>query len=64
LENLNDIKDINRALEKIKENIKLVAKEILGLYEWQQHKPCFGEKCSCFLDQSKQAKMQLLQHPN
>jgi hypothetical protein len=64
LENLNDIKDINRAWENIKENIKLPAKEILGLYEWQQHKPRFGKKCSCFFDKRKQAKMQLLQHPN
>jgi hypothetical protein len=45
LENLNDMKDIIRAWENIKENIKLVAKEILGLYEWQQHNPCFGKKC-------------------
>jgi len=35
LENLNDIKDINGAWENIKENIKLAAKEILGVYEWQ-----------------------------
>jgi hypothetical protein len=56
LENLNDIKDINGAWENIK--------EILGLYEWQQYKPRFGKKCSCFLDQRKQAKMQLLQHQN
>jgi hypothetical protein len=55
---------INRAWENIKENIKLATKEILGLYEWQQHKPCSGKKCSCFLDQRKQAKTQLLQHPN
>ena len=64
LENLSDIKDINRAWENIKENIILAAKEILGLYEWQQHKTCFGKKCSCILDQRKQAKMQLLQRPN
>ena len=33
LENLNDSKDINRVWENIKENIKISAKEILGLYE-------------------------------
>jgi len=33
LENLNDRKDINRALENIKENIKTSAKERPGLDE-------------------------------
>jgi len=33
LENLSDSKDINRVWENIKENIKISAKEILGLYE-------------------------------
>ena len=33
LENLSDSEDINRAWEKIKENIKTSAKESLGLYE-------------------------------
>jgi len=37
LENLNDSKDINRAWENIKENIKTTAKESVGLYELQQH---------------------------
>jgi hypothetical protein len=33
LENLSNSEDINRAWENIKENIKISAKEILGLYE-------------------------------
>jgi hypothetical protein len=43
---------------------KISAKESLGLYERKQHKPCFDEECSKFLDQRKQAKMQWLQYPN
>jgi len=57
LENLSDDKDINRAWENIKENIKTSAKESLGLHELKQHKPWFDE-CFGFLDQRKQAKMQ------
>jgi methionyl-tRNA synthetase len=64
LENLNISEDINRAWENIKENIKISAKESLGLYERKQHKPWFDEECSTFLDQRKQAKMQCLQNPN
>jgi len=33
LENLSDSKDINRAWENIKENIKISANESLGLYQ-------------------------------
>ena len=32
LEDLNDSEDINRAWENIKENIKISAKETVGLY--------------------------------
>jgi hypothetical protein len=39
LENLKDSKDINRAWENIKDNIKTSAQERLGLYELKQHKP-------------------------
>jgi biotin synthase-like enzyme len=35
---LKDSKDINRAWENIKDNIKTSAKESLGLYELKQHK--------------------------
>jgi hypothetical protein len=56
LENLIDSEDINRAWENIKENIKISAKETLGLYELKQHKPWFDEECLCILDQRKQQK--------
>ena len=64
LENLSNSEDINRDLENIKENIKTVAKKRRGLCELKQHKPCFDEECSSFIDQRKQAKMQWLQYPN
>jgi len=43
--------------------MKASAKQSLGLYELKQHKPSF-EKCFCFLDQRKHAKMQWLQDLN
>jgi len=61
LENLSDSKDINRAWENIKENIKPSAKENLGLYKMKQHKQWFGEECLGFLDHRKQAHMQWVQ---
>ena len=39
LGNLSDDKNINRASENIKENIKTAAKESLHLHELKQHKP-------------------------
>jgi len=39
LENLHDSKDINRAWENIKQNIKTSAKQGPGLYELKQYKP-------------------------
>ena len=44
LENLGDSEDINRTWKNIKENIKISAKESLGLYELKQHKPWFDVK--------------------
>jgi hypothetical protein len=46
LENLNDSEDVNRYWENIRENIKISAKETLGLYGQKQHKPWFDEECS------------------
>ena len=46
------------------ENIKISAKESLGVHEWKQHKPWFDEECLGFLDQRKQAKMQWVQDPS
>jgi hypothetical protein len=65
LDNLNDSKDINRAWENIKENIKISATKSLGLHVrvWKQYKAWFDEVCSLFLDQRKQAKMHWLQDP-
>jgi len=54
LENLRDDKNINRAWENIKDNIKTSAKKSLGLLELKQHKPWFDEECLGFLDQRKQ----------
>jgi hypothetical protein len=39
LEKLNVSEDINRAWKNIKESIKISAKQSLGLYEREQHKP-------------------------
>ena len=58
LENLSDSKDINRAWENIKENIKISAKEILGLYKLKKHNPRFDDACLHILNQRKCAKMQ------
>ena len=50
LGNLSDDKNINRAWENIKENIKTLAKERLGLYKLKQDIPWFDEECLHFLD--------------
>jgi hypothetical protein len=44
LENVKDDEDINRAWKSIKQNIKTLAKESLGLHEMKQHKPWFDEE--------------------
>jgi hypothetical protein len=61
LENLNDREDTNRAWENIKENIKISAKEIPGLYELKQHKSWIVEECLGFFRSRKHTKMQWLQ---
>jgi hypothetical protein len=48
LEVVSDSEDINRAVENIKGNIKISAKESPGLYELKQHKPWFDEECLAF----------------
>ena len=45
-------------------NIKTSAKESLGLHDLKQPKPWFEKECLGFLDQRKQAKMQLVQDSN
>jgi len=64
LENLNNSGDVSRVWENIKEINKTLAEDSLVLYELKRHKPCFDEKCSRFLDERKQAKMQWFEVPN
>jgi hypothetical protein len=64
LESLNDSEDISRAWENMKEMSKTSAEDSLSLYELRQYKPWFDEKCSQFLDERKQVRMQWLQDPN
>jgi len=64
LENLNDVRDVNRTWENIEENIQTSAKESLGLHELKQHKPWLDEKCLGFLDQRKWAKIHWIQDPS
>jgi hypothetical protein len=64
LENLDAEVDFNRALETIRENIKISAKENLGYYELKKHKPWFDGGCTKLLYHWKQAKLQWLQDPS
>jgi hypothetical protein len=56
LENLDTEIDINRAWETIRDNIKISAKESLGYYEINKHKPWLDEGCSKLLNQTKEAE--------
>jgi hypothetical protein len=60
LENLNDNGDINRAWETIRENIRISAKESIGLCESKSYKPWFDEEYIKLVDRRKQAKLQWL----
>ena len=62
LEDLNDSEGINRVWENIQENIKISAKESVGLDKLKQRKAWFDEECLHFLDQRKQAKVQWVQN--
>jgi predicted RNA-binding protein Jag len=55
---------MNRPWGTIRENIKISAKERLGLCESKFHKPWFDEECVQLVDQRKQAKLQWLQDPS
>jgi hypothetical protein len=48
-------------LGTIKENMKILPKEILGYYELKKHKSWFDEGYSKLINQRKQAKLQWLQ---
>jgi hypothetical protein len=64
LRNLDTERDLNKAWETIRENIKISAKESLSYYELKKHKPWLDEGCSKLLDQRKQTKLQWLQDPS
>ena len=44
-EDLSEDEHINRAWENIKENVKTLAKEGLGLHALKQHTPWIAEEC-------------------
>jgi hypothetical protein len=60
LEDLVSEVDIKSACETVRENIKILATEILGYYEFKMHK----RVCSELFYQRKQAKLQWLQDPS
>jgi arginine utilization protein RocB len=64
LVNLEDSRDINRAWDNIRENIKISAQESLAYCESMHRRPWFDEECSQLSDRRKQAKLQWLQEPS
>ena len=64
LENSDDVEDVSRIWEIIKENIQTSAKYSLCLDEFKLNKPWFDEECSGFTDQRKRAKVQWVQDPS
>ena len=64
LENLSDDEDVDRTWGNIKEIIKTLAIESLGLHELKQNKHWFDEECLGILDHREQAKMQWIQDPS
>jgi hypothetical protein len=57
LKNLDDNGDINRAWQTIRENIRISAKESIGLCESKSYKPWFNDECLKLFDRRKQAKL-------
>jgi hypothetical protein len=57
LEKLSDDKDINRAWENIKEDLRTSVIESLCLNDLKQLKTCFIEEYLVDVDQSEQVKM-------
>jgi hypothetical protein len=64
LESLQDNVDINRALDAIRDYIKISAKECISHCEAKHHKPWFDEEYSKLVDRRKEARLQWLQNPN
>jgi hypothetical protein len=58
LDKLDNNGNINRAWETIGENIRISAKESIGLCESKSYKPWFDEECLKLVDRRKQAKLQ------
>jgi hypothetical protein len=56
--------EINSDWETIRENIKITAKESLGYFELNKHKPWCDEGCSRLSDQRKETKLQWLHDPS
>jgi hypothetical protein len=56
--------DINRAWEITRENIKISAKESIGLCESKSYNPWFDEECLKLADRRKRTKLQWLQVPS
>jgi hypothetical protein len=50
VENLDDNGDINRVWDANRENIRISARESIGLREAEHHKPWFDEECSKSVD--------------
>ena len=63
MEKLSDGENINRTWENNKENIKISAKQSLGLCELKQHKQWSNEERLRYLDQRKHAKTQWVLDP-
>jgi hypothetical protein len=61
LENLDDNGDINRAWKTIRENIRISAKESIGLCEPKSYKPWFDEERLKLVNRRKRAKLKRLQ---
>jgi hypothetical protein len=64
LENLGDNGDINRTWDAIRGNIKISAKDSIGLCESKSYKPWFHEECLKLVVRRKQTKLQWLQDPS
>jgi hypothetical protein len=64
LENFDDDGDINRAWNTIRENIKILAIENIGLCESESYKPWFGEKFLKFVNRRKLPKLKGLHDPS
>jgi hypothetical protein len=52
---------MNRVWDAVRENIKILAKDCIGLCEVKHHIPEFDEECLKLFDRWKQAKLQWLQ---